>query len=230
MSKEQTGGSKFDALLDDINANGEDLTKAVSGADDERIEAAAAEGAEGDGSGTGGKDTETAAAGDGEEALGKALTAKDPETGEETDAIDATELLKSMVAEMGSIKDGTAKVMTAIVGQLKTQGDLLKTLHADMRQLGAGGRGRRSVLTVHEKVAPDLAKALGAEAGAEGGGQAEPEGMKPQEFLTKALAAANDGAITYHDANYCETVIGRGGQPPPEIVTAVAEHARKAAS
>lgn len=229
MSKEQTGGSKFDALLEDIATNGEDLAKAVNGTDDERIEAAAAEGAEGDAAGTGGADSEGGATGDGEEALGKALTAKDPVTGEETDAIDATELLKSMVAEMGSIKDGNAKVFTAIVGQMKAQGDLIKSLHAEVRQLGAGGRGRRSVLTVHEKTAPDLAKALGAEGDA-GGAQAEPEGMKPQEFLTKALAAAGDGAITYNDANYCETVIGRGGQPPAEIVAAVAEHARKAAS
>lgn len=229
MSKEQTGGSQFDALLDDIAATGEDLAKSTApSGDDERIEAAAAEGAEGEGDGAG-NDSATAGAGDGE-TLGKSLTAKDPETGEDVDAIDATDLLKSMVAEMGSMKDNTLKVFTAMSGQMKAQGVLIKALHEQVRQLGGSGRGRRSVLTVHEKAAPDLAKALGAEGEGDGAAQAEPEGMKPQEFLTKALLAAEAGAITYHDANYCETVIGRGGQPPAEIVAAVADHARKTAS
>lgn len=214
MSKTNTGATSFDALLADITATGEDLTKAIAASDDGQIAAAAAEG-EGDGEGDEDKDTDK----DGEK-LTKSLTVIG-EDGEQSQAVDATDLLKSLMArvETGEVKTG--EVLGAFMGLVKQQGELIKSLAGEVRALGSQGRGRRSVLTVHDKpgATEDLTKSLAAGA-AEGDGE-KPVGLNGQEFLAKALAAAKDGRIGYSDASLCETYINRGAQPPAEIVRAV---------
>lgn len=216
MTTNTAGATSFDALLADIQGQSEDLVKSTAAADgdDERIEGAAAEGA---GDGEGG-DTDADGEGADKPVLGKSLTATDAE-GNEHEAIDATDLLKSLIDRVETGESQTAAVLQASLGLIRQQGDLIKSLTSEVRALGGQGRGRKAVVTLHDKGAggEDLTKALG------GGEQVEEkkDGVTGPEFLTKALAAAKEGRIAYSDASFCETVINKGQKPPEHLIKAV---------
>lgn len=229
-TKSNTGGGNFEALLAEIQGASDetaDLAKSLAEGDAARIEGAADEAdedakAKADAEGGDGDDGE----GDDEAVMGKALTMTDAD-GNPVEAIDATELLKSLQAEVEHIGANSNKGLSAILGLVKSQGDLIKSMSTQMAALGAQGRGRRAVLAVTEKPggSTDLAKSLAAEAG----GESADAGMPRQEFLAKAIQAAEQGLISFHDANLAETMINRGQQPAPGVVQAVAKVAAKEA-
>lgn len=211
--------TEFSALIADIGAQAsetETLAKALDKDGDAKadvtIEGAAAEGAEGDAKK---KDGECAG-----EAMGKSLKVIGAD-GVESEGIDATDLLKSLVDRVEALGAGSVEANTALLGVVKQQGALLKSLGEQVKALGAQGVGRRAILTVHDKgitAAETLSKSLGEPTGADG---EKPAGMEPKEFLTKALDLAAAGKLSYRDVNMAETMINKGGQPLPEIVKVV---------
>lgn len=216
MSKETAG--QFDALLAEIQgqtAETDTLAKSMAEGDDAaRIEAAAAEGEE---AGEGEDDKDKDKDGEEGEAFGKSYVLR-AEDGTETEGYDATELLKSLVGQVGAIELNTKTVLEAALGLIAKQGTLLKSLNDKVVALGSRGAGRRSVVTVAEPPA-GLAKSLTA-----GGAAATEEGgMNSTEFLNKAFSAAEAGLCSYHEVNLSETLINKGAQPTPAAKAAVAQ-------
>lgn len=205
---------KFAELLAQLQAeqdSQEALAKALpkAGEDgDKKIEAAAAEGEEGK-EGEENEEGETISA-DGEEGEGmaKSLTNEDGEV-----VIDATELLKSMQADIAEHGDVLAKalpqVLVLVQGQskmLQQQGDLIKSLQTRVAELAGQGRGRKAVITVSEKPAETLVKS-------------EPNGLTPQEFMLKANNAFEKGAITGLQLTALDVAL-REGKPVDQAVVA----------
>lgn len=228
MTKNTDAGN-FEALLAAINGQSENtdtLAKSMAdgGCDDAKIEAAAAEGAEGGDDVD--KDKKDKLAGDeADETFGKSFKMVDAE-GKEVDGYDATELLKSMLSRQETLEANSTKGLNAIFGLVKQQGDLIKSLSDRLGAMSAQGRGRKAVLAVAEKLAPaDLAKShTPAGASADAAAAAEQEGGMPkEEFFAKALEAAAAGLVGYHQVNLSETLVNKGGTPVPEVMAAVSK-------
>lgn len=143
--------------------------------------------------------------------------------GTEVEAYDATEILKSFDARIGSqvteldlLKAEVAAlkardipsadaIKTEIEKVLTAQNTMLKSLQEQVAALGAEGRGRKSLLNVHEK--PVAA-----------GTEARPETPSSEALMTKALIAQKQGRITGQDVARLDAYLGRGLQAPPEIL------------
>ncbi len=227
MSKANNGtGGEFAALLAEIEGQGaatEVLAKAVKdNGDAARIEAAAAEGAgDGDPGDTDADGKKKLKDGEGEPVM-KALKVVNAE-GEETDAVDATDLLKSLMEKTETIEANSTTGLRAVLGVVAKQGELIKSLTETVGALRTQGTGRRSVLAVAEKpgtAAEVLAKSLET-SGAADASAANETGMPREEFFSKALAAAEKGLISYHECNHSETLVNKGGSPLASVVAAV---------
>jgi hypothetical protein len=219
VAKTAPAAGAFDALLAEIGAQSnetETLAKAIKG-DDAAIAAAAAEGDEGpEGETKEEKAARMAAMAEGGEGkpVMKALKVID-ENGDESDALDAGEILKALQAGQVTLEANSAAGLKAVLGVVAAQGELIKSLHEQVSALGQSGRGRRSVLAIAEKpgATEDLSKALTEEK--------KSTGMPREEFFSKALDAAKSGAISYHDVNHSETLVNGGGVPLPQVIKAV---------
>lgn len=184
--------SKFQELLAQLNAEQEaqdTLAKALpqDSQDDETIQAAAEEG-QGEGEGEGDDEGEGEGEGEGESSLTKSLTLADGE-----EVLDATEMLKSMQADLTEHGEVLAKALPQVLqlmqGQSKMiqqQGELIKSMQTRIDQLAGQGRGRKTVVTVQEKLP----------AGETTLAKSQPEGITPQEFMLKANNAFDKGVIT----------------------------------
>lgn len=197
----------FEALLDEVDQ----LAKALPAAEDEADAKIAAAAADGEEEG----EEEGEAAGD-DEGLTKSFKVV-LEDGTETDAIDAGDLIKSMVERLDVAEgnDGLMlKAMQGLVAQSAALGDLVKSLQGQVAKLSSEGRGRKAVVSISERPAAssDLAKSQ-AEAG---------HTMNAQEFLAKALSLCESGALSAHDIAVSEICINQGNPPPPNVVAAVA--------
>ncbi|MEX3764473.1 hypothetical protein [Paraburkholderia phenoliruptrix] len=189
----------FKSLLDELEGLNQEsvaLTKALpadNGKDKDKIQAAAGEGG---GDAGGGKDPDADpdadpnADPDNQPVLGKSMVVKDAE-GNDVEALDATEILKSLAEDMDMVKGVVAeggvlaKALEQTVGLVKSQGVLIKSLQEQVAKLSGEGRGRKAVLTLTEKIAPTLAKS-----------QQQDDGMTPQEFMVKSQAAFTAKRIT----------------------------------
>lgn len=143
--------------------------------------------------------------------LGKSysLTTED---GEEIEAVDGTELVKSLLARLETNENATTEALQKAVKVIGQQGEMIKSLQGDIKKIGKQGRGRRAVLNVHEK--PDLAK---SHAAADEGQQT----MTPQEVMTKALSAQNEGRLTGMDVAIAESHLNRGSQIPDSLLSKI---------
>lgn len=158
--------AKAEAAAEDEDDGGDE--------DDEMIAAAAAD-AEGDG--------DADAAGTGAVDFGKSFEFTD-EKGEKHQAVDATELVKSLLDRQQATEGALAKAMETMVGALQKQGELIKSLTAKVEQVSTQGRGRKSLVSVAEK--PDAGTLT----------KSEQPGLSPDEFFAKANAAFDAGKIT----------------------------------
>lgn len=107
--------------------------------------------------------------------------------GNKQQAVDATELVKSLMERQEATDDTLAKALTSMTGALQKQGELIKSMAAQIKDLSGQGRGRKTVLAISEK--PDagtLAKSEGAGAG----------GITADQFFAKANAAFDAGKLT----------------------------------
>lgn len=208
--------SQFDKLMQELNglqADQETMAKALpadDGKDEEKIQAAAAEGGlDGDADADGDADDK-----DGE---GKPMTKSFKftlEDGTEVEAQDGTELVKSLGARIDSTEQSMVKALDTAIGLIKGQGELIKSLSDRVSKLSGEGRGRKAVVSVVEKPSATthtetMAKSL------------VPDGMSTDAFFTKALAAQRDGRISGGDIAMAETMLNRGQPIPPSILQRV---------
>jgi hypothetical protein len=219
----ETKPSAFAALLEEINGQAtetETLAKSVAG-DDAAIAAAAAEGAadgeEEDKDKDKDKDGNAGKVG---EPVMKALKVIGAD-GQESEGVDATDLLKSLLEKTDTLEANSTAGLKAVLGVVKSQGELIKSLHEQVQLFSRQGAGRKSVIAINDKPgatsAEELRKSLEAPAAD------EKKGMPRAEFFAKALQAAEAGMISYHEANLAETLVNGGGAPPPTVIAAVAK-------
>ena len=221
--------SSYAALLAELG----DFTKSMS-ADDkggpEKVEAAAAEGGaelpEGEQAAPkkeGGEEEEEE--GEGED-MTKSFAVTLPD-GSVQKVIDAGEMLKSLKLDMGTLQGGVAdltaqlavvtaerdaalQLSTGLLSAVKTQGDMLKSLTADVAKIGNTGSGRKATLTVTEAhvapVAPAAANTVSAD-----------------EFFAKAMTLVGTDDWTARDIALAEARISHGLPPQADLAAAVAK-------
>lgn len=111
--------------------------------------------------------------------------------GEKHQAVDATELVKSLMERAEAHDETLAKAIGSFTTLVQKQNDMIKSLSEQVKVLGSQGRGRKAVLTVTEK--PDA----GTMAKSEGAGQ----GFTAEQFFAKANTAFEAGKISGKDLN-----------------------------
>ena len=204
--------SKFDELLGEL----ETLAKAQPAGGDDKIVAAAAEGG-GQGEGEMSEEeraaaeaaaAEAAAAGEGGKmAKSFEVTLAD---GTKVQAQDGTELVKALQERLETNETVMAKALETAVALIKSQGERIEALSGKLAAIGGEGKGRKAVLTVVEKPAgTPMAKST------------TEEGMKPEEFMAKALDAQKLGRITGIEVATAEAYLNRGQPVPANIIASV---------
>lgn len=202
--------SQFDKLMEELKglqADQDLMTKALpadDGKDEEKIQAAAAEGGSDHEEPDGDEDGEGMGDGDADDASMAKSFKFTLEDGTEVEAQDGTALVKSLQDRVDQTEQTMAKALETAVGLIKGQGDLIKSMQDQIKKLSGEGRGRKAVVSVVEKpVAGTMAKSM------------QPEGVSPDEFFAKALTAQREGRISGTDIALAETMLNRG-QPIPE--------------
>lgn len=154
---------------------------------------------------------EAAAAADGDKpTFGKSFEFVD-DAGAKHEAVDATEMLKSLFARVDTVDEVLAKALTSMAGSLKAQGELIKSLSGQVQSLSGQGRGRKAVLSVVEKPAIGEMTKSQSEAG-----------VTPEQFFAKANAAFDAGKICGKDLNVVSVCL-RGNHPiDPALVQKIA--------
>lgn len=215
--------SKFDELLTQLAAENEaqeTLAKALPQAsqDDKSIQVAAEEGKDaGEEEGDGKKDV-VKDENEGDGSLAKSLKIIG-EDGEEIDALDATELLKSLQMQIGDHDEVLAKALPGVLGliqkqgnMLAQQGELIKSLQGDIQTLAGQGRGRKTQIVITEKQAATdnvLAKS-------------QPDGLTPQEFMLKANTAFDKKVISGLELRTVDACLRQGQVPSSDLITKIA--------
>lgn len=122
--------------------------------------------------------------------------------GNKQQAVDATDLVKSLMERQEATDDTLTKALTTMTGTLQKQGELIKSMAAQIKDLSSQGRGRKTVLAINEK--PDagtLAKSEGAS-----------DGVTAEQFFAKAHAAFDAGKLTGRELTVID-VCKRSNQP-----------------
>lgn len=199
---------------DQLDAEAEGVSDA---ADDADIAAAAADGAEA------GEHTEPDADDFGgepdgdvdDEPLGKSFRFT-LEDGQEVEAVDGTELVKSLMARFDAFgstvaqkEEAMTKALGAAVDLIKSQGEAIATLQTEVKRLASEGRGRKAVVSVAEKPAAGTMM------------KSEPAGISGEEFMAKALSAQKVGRITALEVSKAEGYLLKGLAVPADIVNRV---------
>lgn len=165
---------------------------ADDGADDEKIAAAAEDDDDGD-----------------EGEFGKSFEFTD-ENGVKHNAVDATEMVKSMLDRQEAHEDVLAKAMTTMTNVMQKQGEMIKSLTAEVKALSSQGRGRKSLLNVAEKPDAGLLKK-----------SQDSDGMTQEEFFAKANAAFDAEKITGKDLNVISVCLRSSHPIDPELIKRV---------
>ncbi len=206
----------FQKLLDELEAlsagkTADDVTKSMgtedegddNAADDTKIAEAAADG-EAAGESEDGKDDD--GSNDDGEQLGKSFRFQ-TEDGEEVEALDATDLLKSLVAKVDSNESQMGRAVSILTDLVKSQATEIGGLRSEVSRLASLGRGRKTMVTVAEKPdAGDLNKSDPAD-----------EGIPASDFMAKCLTAQSAGKITSLDVARAESYINRRLDVPADI-------------
>lgn len=208
--------ANFEALLKELGevaADADTLAKAIPAAAPPAMAAAGAANPEDDEDDEDGDDAaiESAAAADGDKpTFGKSFEFVD-DAGAKHEAVDATEMLKSLFARVDTVDEVLAKALTSMAGSLKAQGELIKSLSGQVQSLSGQGRGRKAVLSVVEK--PAIGEMTKSQPDA---------GVTAEQFFAKANAAFDAGKISGKDLNVVSVCL-RGNHPiDPALVQKIA--------
>ncbi len=147
---------------------------------------------------------------DAPEMMGKSFSFK-LEDGTEIDATDGTELVKALLTRSEATDATLAKAIVDIQGVMGKQFDLIKSLTERVGELAGQGRGRKAVLSIHEKPA----------AGETPLAKSERDGMDGNEFMAKAEAMFKAQKITGSDLMQVETLLNKGMQIPAPLAAKV---------
>jgi hypothetical protein len=147
---------------------------------------------------------------DDEEDLGKSLSVT-LENGETIEAVDGTDLVKSLIDRIETNETATTDALQKAVKVISGQSQMIKSLKADVAKLGNRGRGRRTVVNVHDK--PDLTKSHAADEG--------PAPMTPNEVMAKAMTGQKEGRLTGTDIAVAEAHLNRGSQIPEHLLARI---------
>jgi len=138
------------------------------------------------------------------------------EDGSEAEAIDGTELVKSLqdrvvVAEtaLATNAEQMLKALNATTELIKSQGEAIAALRGEIARLGNEGRGRKAIVTLADK--PALADM----------NKSDKPGLPAAEFMSKALAAQAAGRITGLEVSIAEGSLNKGTAVPAHIVNKV---------
>jgi len=153
-----------------------------------------------------------AAAEEGKGELGKSFSFKG-EDGAEHEAIDATDLVKSLMERQESSDGVLAKALETFTGVVQKQGEMIKSLSAKVSELSSQGRGRKTMLTVSEK--PNVGDMLAKSSAA------EPQITKEQ-FFTKANTAFDQGKLTGKELNVVSVCLRMGEPIDPALIQKIA--------
>lgn len=204
----------FEKLLEELDVMAKSFDDAAK--DDEKIKAAAAEGdADADGEHAEPDGDEDEEGNEPGQPMGKSFAFM-LENGEQIEAMDGTELVKSLMDRVDATEGVMAKALGQAIGLIGKQGDrlneqseLIKSLRADVTKLSGEGRGRKAVLSVAEKTAPgeQLAKSESA--------------MTKQEFFAKANAAFDTGRITGKELTVIDVSLRSGSEIDQGLVSKV---------
>lgn len=131
------------------------------------------------------------------------------------DAEDGTALVKSLLARVDDTEDVMAKALGSAIGLIKAQGDalaknneLVKSLQQKVAELSNEGKGRKTLVNIHESAAATLTKA-------------ETPSMTGVEFMAKANAAFSAGKISGKDLTVIDVSL-RSQQPvDPNLIQKV---------
>lgn len=137
--------------------------------------------------------------------------------GEEVEAIDATELLKSLDGRIGKTEDVLAKALTSTVAALKDSQEMIKSLTARLDKLAGQGSGRKTVITVMDK--PSVA-AASAETLAKSQSNQQ-EGVAVEEFFAKANSLFESKKLTGLELNTISVCLRERQQIDPKLVQKV---------
>lgn len=214
--------SQFDKLMEELNglqADQETMAKALpadDGKDEDKIQAAAAEGGSDHQEPDGDEDGEGPGDGDADSKPMAKSFKFTLEDGTEVEAEDGTELVKSLVARLETTEGTMAKALAQTVELVKGQAEMIKSLSDRVAKLSGEGRGRKTVVSVVEKPSATantdtMAKSMGS----------QQEGVNPEVFFAKALTAQKEGRISGADISLAETLLNRGQAIPPSIVARV---------
>lgn len=210
--------SQFEKLLGEIaslQADQEDLTKALpadDGKDEDKIQAAAAEGGS-DGEGDGDAD-DKGGPGDGDaddKGMTKSFTLT-LEDGTTIEAQDGAEMVKSLQARIDQNEETMGKALASAVDLIKGQASLIKSLSERVSKLAGEGRGRKTVVSVVEKPEPGATMT-----------KSEPTGLTPDAFFAKALTAQQAGRISGTEIAVAEACLNRGEPIPASIIQRVVQ-------
>jgi hypothetical protein len=147
--------------------------------------------------------------------LGKSFALK-LENGDELEAVDGTELVKSLITRLDTQESTVAERNETLQKALGVTVDLIKGLSAEVGTLrtqfaafGSGGAGRKTTVSISEKPSTGTMQ------------KSEPDGMSAHAFLAKAEEAMNSGRITGMDLSLAETSVNRGVPVRDDIVRRV---------
>jgi hypothetical protein len=209
---------RFETLQKSLPAEGSE--------DDDKIAAAAAASGDtpnGDDNGEGGEglsagEGEGEGEGEGNEPMSKSFSIT-LDDGTVIDAQDGTALVKSLTEQVGALQgridaqvsegETMAKALEAACGVIEKQDAMFKSLSAKVDALSKQGRGRASVVNVNEKPAAAAVTKPAV------------EGVKPDDFMAKAMDKFNAGALTGRDVAIAENALAVGRAVPAEIVSKV---------
>lgn len=207
----------FEKLLDELETMSKAMPSDDTGEDDKKIQAAAAEGGEDDVND--GDDNVAGIEGDSDEdPSDEELEGDDKnmtksfkftlDDGTEVEAVNGTELVKSLMSRIDKNEETLAKALGTAVTLIKSQGSMIKSLQEKINQLSGQGRGRKTVVSVVEKQSTLTKSQQG-------------EGMTAHEFMAKALTAQAEGRITGIDVARAESYLNKGMPIPDDIVARV---------
>lgn len=200
--------SQFDELLAAINdeANEQsELAKSIPapGTTDDNVATAAA----GDGADKTNATTDPLKK-EGEEDLTKSLNPED----DQVEVVEVDDLIKSLTdmdLRLEQSEGLMAKALGGALDLIKGQGEMIKSLTAEVKRLGSVGTGRKALLVATERAQPGehLAKSL-----------PQAEAARPQEILAKCLEAQRAGKLTGGDVARAESQLNHGLAVDPQIL------------
>jgi hypothetical protein len=124
----------------------------------------------------------------------------------------AIQIIRAQGATIASLQ----KSFTEQTELATANGELIKSLRADLDAVRSSGGGRKSAANPsHVQADSPLVKSL------QGG---EGEGLQPQEFLAKCLTLQKDGVLSLQECALAEAAIGSNVPVHPAIVSKVFSH------